>query len=100
MEVSMCASLSRSLNGVRSNKLGTESLFVFLCRIVSGRTFDLEMGTKRFDVKQERMPGWKKIVPIYQFRDFMGLNWLLGRLYEIFSPLRHWQLTSNPVYPD
>lgn len=48
-------------------------MFIFLRRIVSGKIFDLEMRTRRFDVKQERMPGWKKIVPIYQFRDFTGL---------------------------
>lgn len=65
MDVSMSASLSQSLNGIRSNNLETESLFVFLRRIVSGKIFDLEMRMRRFDVKQERMPGWKKIVPIY-----------------------------------
>lgn len=88
------------LNGdIRSNTWGNVSLSVSPCHTVLERIFDLEMEMKRFDARRERTPGSKKIALKYQFHVFMGLGWLLGKLYVPRGLYSYAQLAEYLVHP-
>ncbi|KAJ9220285.1 hypothetical protein DTO271D3_6760 [Paecilomyces variotii] len=59
--------------GNGNNSLGNACYFGFLFHIGSAMLFDLEMETKRFDVRQEPMRGFKKTAQMSRYQNYTGL---------------------------
>lgn len=84
MEASIYVFQSLLAAGNGKTSLDNAFYFGFLFRIGSVMPFDLEMGMKRSDVRQEPMRGFKKTARMSRYPSYMALLHLLVKLYVFF----------------